>query len=135
MTNYGQWNPKERLLSSDFDKGRDEGTSAGIFRYVYFLSKFSGKSFLGKSGIGVLLFVLLLVADSIFHIPQKSVTLRLEGRLRQFVGTCEPAGHHFLSLFNNPVVHVKPKIVFMKKQIEFQYEHFHQFLESQNVIN
>lgn len=103
--------------------------------YVYFLSKFSGKSFLGKSGIGVLLFVLLLVADSIFHIPQKSVTLRLEGRLRQFVGTCEPAGHHFLSLFNNPVVHVKPKIVFMKKQIEFQYEHFHQFLESQNVIN
>lgn len=47
----------------------------------------------------------------------------------------EPAGHQFLSLFNYPVVHVKPKIVFIKKQIGLPCEHFCQFLESQNGIN
>lgn len=55
------------------------------------------------------------------------------------MGVCEsmvePLGRQFLYLFNYPVVHVKPKIVFIKKQIELHWEHFHQFLESQNVVN
>lgn len=81
----------------------------------------------------MLLFVLLLTADSVFHIPQ------VRGKTeRQFVGICEPllepAGS-WLSMFNYPMVYVQPKIVFIKKQIEFHCEHFHQFLESQNVIN
>lgn len=58
--------------------------------------------------------------DSGLHISQPSKsTLRLAGRLRQFVGVCEPVeetvGHQFLSMFNCPVVYVKPKIVFIMK--------------------
>lgn len=84
---------------------------------------------------GVLLFVLLLRVDAMSHILK---TTQFRGNTEviceYFWAAVESAGQQLL-LFNYFLVHIKPKVVFIMKQIEFHGEHFQQFLESCKVIN